>query len=154
MFAEHSAQRSAQCIGFDISTAHYPCPADSLKQHPLYLAGYAFLIADDRSGNRLVGQVHTCLPCRVMAVDHFPCPSRCDSWHRRYSTLEYIRFLDIAHGSAAELETQLYLSRALSYVDEQGADLLIQRLFEVERMLTGLKRSLRTRQSRPRPSAD
>ena len=74
--------------------------------------------------------------------------------HRRYSTLEYIRFLDIAHGSAAELETQLYLSRALSYVDEQGADLLIQRLFEIERMLTGLKRSLRTRQSRPRPSAD
>jgi four helix bundle protein len=74
--------------------------------------------------------------------------------HRRYSTLEYIRFLDIAHGSAAELETQLYLSRALSYIDEQGADLLIQRLFEVERMLTALKRSLRTRQPRPRPSSD
>jgi four helix bundle protein len=69
--------------------------------------------------------------------------------HRRYSTLEYIHFLDIAHGSAAELETQLYLSRALSYLDEQGADLLIQRLFHIERMLTGLKRSLRTRPSKP-----
>ncbi len=74
--------------------------------------------------------------------------------HRRWSTLEYIRFLDIAHGSAAELETQLFLSRALSYVDEQGADLLIQRPLEVERMLAGLKQSLRRRLSRPHPSAD
>ena len=72
--------------------------------------------------------------------------------HRRASTLEYIRFLDIAHGSAAELETQLFLSRALSYVDEQGADVMIQRLLEVERMLTGLKQSLRRRLSRPTPS--
>jgi four helix bundle protein len=71
--------------------------------------------------------------------------------HRRHSTLEYIRFLDIAHGSAAELETQLYLSRALSYLDEQSAELLIQRLFEIERMLTGLKRSLRKRLS-PTPA--
>jgi four helix bundle protein len=74
--------------------------------------------------------------------------------HRRQSTLEFIRFLDIAHGSAAELETQLYLSRALTYLDEQGTDVLLQRLFEVERMLTALKRSLRLRQSRPSPSAD
>ncbi|HEX2876981.1 MAG TPA: four helix bundle protein [Polyangiaceae bacterium] len=74
--------------------------------------------------------------------------------HRRRSTTEYIRFLDIAHGSAAELETQLYLSRALTYLDEQGTDVLLQRLFEVERMLTALKRSLRLRQSRPSPSAD
>jgi four helix bundle protein len=74
--------------------------------------------------------------------------------HRRYTTVEYVRFLDIAHGSAAELETQFYLSRALSYVDEQGADILIQRLLEIERMLAGLKRSLRARLSRPAPSAD
>ena len=74
--------------------------------------------------------------------------------HRRRSTIEYIRFLDIAHGSAAELETQLYLSRALTYLDEQGTDVLLQRLFEVERMLTALERSLRLRQSRPSPSAD
>ncbi len=74
--------------------------------------------------------------------------------HRRWSTVEYIRFLDIAHGSAAELETQFFLSRALAYVDEQGGDMLIQRLLEVERMLTGLKQSLRRRVSRPTPSAD
>jgi len=71
--------------------------------------------------------------------------------HRRSSTLEYIRFLDIAHGSAAELETQLCLSRALTYLDEQGATLLIGRLSDIQRMLTGLKRSLRTRQPLPRP---
>jgi four helix bundle protein len=63
--------------------------------------------------------------------------------HKRQSTLEYIRFLDIADGSAAELETQFYLCRALSYLDEQASQILIQRLAEIERMLGGLKRSLR-----------
>jgi four helix bundle protein len=74
--------------------------------------------------------------------------------HRRFSTIEYVRFLDIAHGSAAELQTQLFLSRALSYLDEPGADVLLQRLQEVERMLAGLKHSLRRRLSTPRPSSD
>jgi four helix bundle protein len=74
--------------------------------------------------------------------------------HRRFTTVEYIRFLDIAHGSAAELETQLFLSRALSYLDEPSADILVRRLQEIERMLAGLKQRLRARLARPSPSAD
>jgi len=65
--------------------------------------------------------------------------------HKRFSTLEYVRFLDIADGSAAELETQFYLSKALSYLDDQSWDMLVQRLLEIERMLAALKRSLRKR---------
>ncbi len=74
--------------------------------------------------------------------------------HRRSSTLEFIRFLDIADGSAAELETQFYLSQALSYLDDQSSQLAVQRLLDIERMLAGLKRSLRKRLAlTPHPSA-
>lgn len=65
--------------------------------------------------------------------------------HRRGTTADYVRFLHIAHGSAAELETQFFLSRALSYLDEQSSDVLIQRLHEVERMLSKLMQRLRQR---------
>lgn len=72
--------------------------------------------------------------------------------NKRFSTLEYIRFLDIADGSAAELETQFFLSKALSYLDDQTWELLVKRLLDIERMLAALKRSLRKR-LRPGPSA-
>lgn len=65
--------------------------------------------------------------------------------HARRSTAEYVHFLDISDGSAAELETQLYLSRALGYIDEQASTLLLKRLKEVQRMLGRLKERLRAR---------
>lgn len=70
------------------------------------------------------------------------------------STLEFIRFLQIALGSAAELETQLLLARALGYLEEQAHELLVRRLKEIDRMLSGLQQRLRARLSRPSPSAD
>jgi four helix bundle protein len=74
--------------------------------------------------------------------------------HQRSSTREYIRFLDIADGSAAELETQFYLSKALSYLDDQTWQLLVKRLLEVARMLAALKRNLRKRLALPPPLPD
>lgn len=71
--------------------------------------------------------------------------------HRRGSTADYVRFLHIAHGSAAELETQFFLSRALHYLDEQAGDLLVQRLHEIERMLSKLMQRLRERTLAPTP---
>jgi four helix bundle protein len=72
--------------------------------------------------------------------------------HKRASTREYIRFLDITSGSAAELETQFYLSRALMYLDDQGSDLLLTRLKEIQRMLAALTHRLKERLGRPLPS--
>jgi len=68
--------------------------------------------------------------------------------HRRASTREYVRFLDIASGSAGELETQLLLSRALGHVDQSVCDGLLGVLAEVDRMLTALTRRLRQRVNR------
>jgi four helix bundle protein len=61
--------------------------------------------------------------------------------------VEYIRFLDIACGSVAELETQLLLSSVFAYIDEPSSTELLQKLADVERMLSALMRSLRQRLS-------
>ena len=63
--------------------------------------------------------------------------------HRRSSAREFARFLDISHGSAAELETQLLISESLGYLGATVATPLLARLDEVSRMLAGLKESLR-----------
>ena len=65
--------------------------------------------------------------------------------HRRRSTREFMRFLDISLGSAAELETQLLLANFLAYMDDEAASFVLERLHEIQRMLFGLLRSLRER---------
>ncbi len=48
---------------------------------------------------------------------------------------EYVQFLKIALGSAAELETQLYISRDLGYIDEGTVRETIQLCEEVIKLL-------------------
>jgi four helix bundle protein len=68
--------------------------------------------------------------------------------HGRRSRLDYLRFLDIAAGSAAELETQILLARELGYVREADTERLASLHGEVERMLHSLSRKLRAKQER------
>ncbi len=65
--------------------------------------------------------------------------------HKRKSTADYIRFLSIAAGSAAELETQLLLADRLGYLKEGAGEVVLALHAEVERMLEALIRSLRAR---------
>ena len=65
--------------------------------------------------------------------------------YKRWSTAEYIRFLRIAAGSAAELETQILLSDRLGYFSGDAAQRITQMLLEVVRMLDALIGSLATR---------
>ena len=50
---------------------------------------------------------------------------------------EFARFLQIALGSASELEYEILLSRDLGYLDNQFHDDLSAQVMETKRMLTG-----------------
>ena len=56
---------------------------------------------------------------------------------------EFARFLDIAYGSAAELETQIELALRLQFLQPDTAENLIQHVVEVCKMLHGLRASIR-----------
>ena len=75
--------------------------------------------------------------------------------HRRASTAEYVRFLDIARGSVAELETQFLLGHALGYLEQKVWTTLLDRLGDIDRMLAALVRKLKHRGVRvPTPRSD
>jgi four helix bundle protein len=60
----------------------------------------------------------------------------------RRSDREFARFLDIALGSASELDAQLDLSAILGFIDEVTARRAVEDLVEVKKMLAGLLASV------------
>ena len=62
-------------------------------------------------------------------------PSNIAEGYNRNHRKEFIQFLQIAYGSAAELETQLQLSRDVGYVDKDVYTELNDILLEILKML-------------------
>ena len=62
----------------------------------------------------------------------------------RGTTKEYLHFVYVAKGSAAELETQIDLASVLGFLNKDQADKLRNDIAEVLRMLSGLIHSLTT----------
>jgi four helix bundle protein len=60
----------------------------------------------------------------------------------RNSRVEYIRFLHIAKGSAAELRTQVYIAQQIGVYQNPQAIALVTELKEISSMLQGLIKSL------------
>ncbi len=60
----------------------------------------------------------------------------------RDSDKEFSRFLDIANGSAFELETLLLLSVSLQYLSEEANKPLSLEIVEIQRMIYGLKQKI------------
>ena len=65
-------------------------------------------------------------------------PSNIAEGYGRNSTLDYCRFLQIALGSAYELETQVELAHRLNYIDNETTQMLAAQLSEVGRMLNSM----------------
>ena len=61
----------------------------------------------------------------------------------RSSKADYIRFLDMAYGSARELEYQLSLARRLGFLASSDDDNLNRLALETCKVLNGLLRALR-----------
>ena len=57
---------------------------------------------------------------------------------------DFIRFLRIARGSAAELRTQCYIAAKVGLLTTEQMNRFVAELKEISKMLTGLARSLKT----------
>ncbi len=60
----------------------------------------------------------------------------------RQGKREFKNFVSMAQGSLSELDTQLELSVSLGYIDREKFEMVTPQLSRVDRMLTGLIRSL------------
>ena len=64
---------------------------------------------------------------------------------QRRTTREYLRFLDIALGSRAELETQVRISERVGYLQRDEAIRILALCEEVGRLVRGLAKALKWR---------
>ena len=72
-------------------------------------------------------------------------PSNIAEGYARGYLKQYIQFLYVAYASGAELETQLMLASDLEYIKKEKFHSLIERYYEIERMLAALVKSLEKR---------
>lgn len=70
-------------------------------------------------------------------------PSNIAEGAGRKTDKDFLRFLDIANGSAFELETHLYLAFDLDFIDEETLNNLIINIEEIEKMIYGFKKTLK-----------
>jgi len=71
-------------------------------------------------------------------------PSNIAEGAGRNSSKEFVRFLDIATGSAFELETQLFLSSDLGYVNIEKVEAITSELKEIQKMIFKFRSSLQS----------
>jgi len=73
-------------------------------------------------------------------------PSNIAEGSERNSIPDFQRFLNIAKGSAAELRTQVYVSREVKLLSDTDAKELIYELKSISKMLQALHNSLSNRE--------
>jgi four helix bundle protein len=69
-------------------------------------------------------------------------PSNIAEGTGRNSAKDFMRFLDIANGSAFELETQLFLCADLGYTKISQIEKIISELKEIQKMIFKFRKSL------------
>jgi len=74
-------------------------------------------------------------------------PSNIAEGQAHYSNREFLHFLRHSRGSLAELETQILIAQRRSYLSETQAIKLLKQADELNRILSGLINSIRTRET-------
>lgn len=74
-------------------------------------------------------------------------PANIAEGHGRYTLKESIRFLNIANGSAVEVDTHLELARRIGYLDASAVEPIQAKINTLGAMITAFKAALR----RPKP---
>jgi len=69
-------------------------------------------------------------------------PSNIAEGQARQSTAEFLNFLSIAHGSLAEVDTQLLLAQRFQYVSDETTSKAASLIIEVSKMLFSLRAKL------------
>ena len=72
-------------------------------------------------------------------------PSNIAEGHAQESDGVLTRYLNIAIGSAAELDTQLLIAHKIGYIDAENLSHIQQDLTEIVKLLRGLLRSIRAK---------
>lgn len=63
----------------------------------------------------------------------------------RSSDADFSHFLDMAKGSAFELETQLLICRQLEYLNKTQSNNLETSIIEIQKMISGLQKTIKAR---------
>jgi four helix bundle protein len=80
-------------------------------------------------------------------------PSNIAEGHSRIGSREFLHRLSIAHGSLAEVETQIEIARRLGYVRSEQVTAICDIASQVGRIINGLMNSLEKLAPGPRPLA-
>ena len=72
-------------------------------------------------------------------------PSNIAEGYNRYSNKEYIHFLKIAKGSAAEVETQIILAMDFKYISVEEGNRILAQVGEILRILGSFIASLQSK---------
>ncbi len=80
-------------------------------------------------------------------------PANLAEGHTRGTTKEFLRYVTIAHGSLAELETMFLAARDLQYIDAVTSDQVANLCDATGKMLGALRRAL-TKKLRARKQGD
>ena len=123
-----------QVLGASVKIKHYR--ELSVWQKAMRLAKSVYEISSSFPKSETYGLSAQMRRCAISVASNIA------EGHNRDSLREYLRFLSIAQGSLAELETQISLSQMCEYIDVPQEQIILQEADEIGKMLRGLQTKL------------